>query len=118
MPVHIAVLLALTAGLFDKVPRDQMTDAEQAVHTAAADIPAELSTVYVCAAAYRFQCSRCLPSFGWMPVKAQLFIVSKCDKNIVTGDRQAKGLVEEAKGKAKRAGRRVACEQRANCQDF
>lgn len=43
MPVQIAVLLALTAGLFDKVPLDQMTEAEQAVHTAAADMPAELT---------------------------------------------------------------------------
>ena len=38
---QIAVLLALTAGLFDPVPLDQMTDAEHAVHQAAANVPAE-----------------------------------------------------------------------------
>ncbi|MFH1871584.1 MAG: alternate F1F0 ATPase, F1 subunit alpha [Pseudomonadota bacterium] len=43
LPVQIAVLLALTAGLFDKVPLDQMPEAEQAVRTAAADLPAELT---------------------------------------------------------------------------
>ncbi len=37
---QIAVLLALTAGLFDQVPLDQMTDAEMAVHEAAMNIPA------------------------------------------------------------------------------
>src|SRR5471030_1290974 len=37
---QISVLLALTAGLFDPVPLDRMTDAEQAVRGAAADIPA------------------------------------------------------------------------------
>ena len=42
VPAQIAVLLALTAGLFDRVPLDQMTDAEQAVQKAAADIPAEV----------------------------------------------------------------------------
>jgi F-type H+-transporting ATPase subunit alpha len=35
------VLLALTAELFDRVPPDQMTNAEQALREAAADIPAE-----------------------------------------------------------------------------
>ncbi|MBN2562258.1 MAG: alternate F1F0 ATPase, F1 subunit alpha [Phycisphaerae bacterium] len=40
VPVQIAVLLALTAELFDEVPIDQMTDAEHAVREAAADIPA------------------------------------------------------------------------------
>jgi len=39
---QIAVLLALTAGLFDPVPIDQMTDAEHAVREAAAGIPAEM----------------------------------------------------------------------------
>jgi F-type H+-transporting ATPase subunit alpha len=43
MPVQIAVLLALTAELFDRVPLDQITDAEQALRDAAADIPAEVS---------------------------------------------------------------------------
>jgi F-type H+-transporting ATPase subunit alpha len=42
VPAQIAVLLALTAELFDRVPLDQMTDAEQAVRKAAADIPAEV----------------------------------------------------------------------------
>ena len=39
---QIAVLLALTAELFDRVPLDQMTDAEHALCEAAADIPAEV----------------------------------------------------------------------------
>ena len=39
---QIAVLLALTAELFDGVPLDQMSDAEHAVREAAADIPAEV----------------------------------------------------------------------------
>jgi F-type H+/Na+-transporting ATPase subunit alpha len=43
MPAQIAVLLALTAELFDDVPLDRMTDAEQAVREAAAEIPAEVS---------------------------------------------------------------------------
>ena len=42
VPAQIAVLLALTAELFDRVPLDQMTDAEHAVHEAAANIPAEV----------------------------------------------------------------------------
>jgi len=41
---QIAVLLALTAKLFDPVPIDQMTDAEHALHEAAAHIPAEVCT--------------------------------------------------------------------------
>jgi len=40
---QIAVLLALTAKLFDSVPLEQMTDAELAVREAAAEIPAEVS---------------------------------------------------------------------------
>ena len=43
MPAQIAVLLALTAELFDDVPLDRMTEAEQAVRTAAAEIPSEVS---------------------------------------------------------------------------
>ena len=43
MPAQISVLLALTADLFDDVPLDRMTDAEQAVRKAAAEIPAEVS---------------------------------------------------------------------------
>ncbi|MEO6145802.1 MAG: alternate F1F0 ATPase, F1 subunit alpha [Sulfuriferula sp.] len=40
---QIAVLLALTAKLFDGVPLDQMADAEHAVRKAAADIPNEVT---------------------------------------------------------------------------
>lgn len=43
MPAQIAVLLALTAELFDKVPLDRMIDAEQAVREAADTIPVEVS---------------------------------------------------------------------------
>jgi len=42
VPAQIAVLLALTADLFDGVPLDQMTGAEQAVTQAAAEIPADV----------------------------------------------------------------------------
>jgi F-type H+-transporting ATPase subunit alpha len=42
MAEQIAVLLALTAQLFDAVPLEQMTAAEQAVRVAATDIPAEV----------------------------------------------------------------------------
>ena len=42
VPAQIAILLALTAGLFDDLPLDRMTDAEQAVRNAAAEIPAEV----------------------------------------------------------------------------
>jgi len=41
VPEQIVVLLALTAGLFDPVPLDRMTDAEHALREAA-DIPAEV----------------------------------------------------------------------------
>jgi F-type H+/Na+-transporting ATPase subunit alpha len=44
VPGQIAVLLALTAELFDMVPMDWMKDAEQAVQEVAAGIPAELSS--------------------------------------------------------------------------
>ncbi len=43
VPAQIAVLLALTADLFDPVPLDRMTDAERAVQKAAAKLPAQLS---------------------------------------------------------------------------
>ena len=43
LPAQIAVLLALTAGLFDLVPVDQMTEAENAVQEAAADIPPKVN---------------------------------------------------------------------------
>ena len=42
VPAQIAVLLALTAELFDRVPLDQMTDAESVLREAAADIPAQV----------------------------------------------------------------------------
>jgi F-type H+-transporting ATPase subunit alpha len=42
VPAQIAVLLALTAELFDRVPLDQMIDAERAVREAGADIPVEV----------------------------------------------------------------------------
>ena len=42
LPVQIAVLLALTAGLFDPVPLERMGEAEQAVCAAAAEFPADL----------------------------------------------------------------------------
>jgi F-type H+-transporting ATPase subunit alpha len=42
VPAQIAVLLALTADLFDRVPLEKMTDAGHAVHEAAAKIPAEV----------------------------------------------------------------------------
>ena len=42
VPAQIAVLLALTAKLFDSIALEKMTDAEYAVHEAAVDIPAEV----------------------------------------------------------------------------
>ncbi|MFT5622840.1 MAG: F-type H+-transporting ATPase subunit alpha [Bacteroidia bacterium] len=42
VPAQIAVLLALTAELFDPVPLDRMTEAEHAVHEAATQIPTEI----------------------------------------------------------------------------
>ena len=50
VPAQVAVLLALTAGLFDRVPLDQMTDAEHAVQAAAAKIPADVSARFETAA--------------------------------------------------------------------
>jgi F-type H+-transporting ATPase subunit alpha len=44
VPAQIAVLLALTAEIFDSVPLDKMKDAEQAVHKAAVTIPEEICT--------------------------------------------------------------------------
>ena len=44
VPAQIAVLLALTAELFDNVPLDKMKEAEQAVHRAAVAIPKEICT--------------------------------------------------------------------------
>jgi len=42
VPAQIAVLLALTAELFDRVPLDQMTDAERALREATNEIPAKV----------------------------------------------------------------------------
>jgi len=42
VPAQIAVLLALTAGLFDDVPLDQMPAAQKGLREAAADIPSEI----------------------------------------------------------------------------
>jgi F-type H+-transporting ATPase subunit alpha len=42
VPGQITVLLALTAGLFDAVALDRMTDAQHAVQEAAGNIPAEV----------------------------------------------------------------------------
>jgi F-type H+-transporting ATPase subunit alpha len=42
VPAQIAILLALTANLFDPIPIEQMTDAERAVREAVANIPAEV----------------------------------------------------------------------------
>ena len=42
VPAQIAVLLGLTANLFDPVPIDRMTDAEHAVHEAATRLSAEI----------------------------------------------------------------------------
>ena len=42
VPAQISVLLALSAGFFDQVAPDQMTEAENAVQKAAAGIPAEI----------------------------------------------------------------------------
>ena len=43
MAAQIAILLALSAKLFDDVPLEQMAEAEQVVRKAAAEIPAQLS---------------------------------------------------------------------------
>ena len=42
VPAQIAVLLALTAKLFDPVPLDRMAEAEHAVQEAAEGIPADV----------------------------------------------------------------------------
>jgi len=43
VPAQFAILLAVTAGFFDEVSLDRMTNAEQAVRVAAADIPGDVS---------------------------------------------------------------------------
>jgi F-type H+-transporting ATPase subunit alpha len=50
VPAQIAVLLGLTANLFDPVPLDQMTGAEHAVQEAAASIPAGVNERFETAA--------------------------------------------------------------------
>jgi F-type H+-transporting ATPase subunit alpha len=50
VPAQIAVLLALTAKLFDPVPLDQMREAEHAVQEAAAGIPADVRARFETAA--------------------------------------------------------------------
>ncbi len=42
VPVQIAILLALTSELFDKIPLDSMNEAVQAVYDAATDIPSDV----------------------------------------------------------------------------
>ncbi len=42
VPAQIAILLALSAGLFDPVPMARMTDAERAVRDAAASLPEDV----------------------------------------------------------------------------
>jgi F-type H+-transporting ATPase subunit alpha len=44
VPAQIAILLALTAGLFDAVALERMTDGERAVQESVADIPADVRT--------------------------------------------------------------------------
>jgi F-type H+-transporting ATPase subunit alpha len=43
VPAQIAVLLALSADLFDPIPLETMTEAEQAVHEAALKVPTDVS---------------------------------------------------------------------------
>jgi F-type H+-transporting ATPase subunit alpha len=49
MPEQITVLLALTAGLFDTIPLEKVTDAEGALRKAAHGLPSELSERFVTA---------------------------------------------------------------------
>ena len=50
VPAQIAILLALSADLFDAVPLDQMADAEHAVRAVAANIPEEIRARFETAA--------------------------------------------------------------------
>ncbi|HNX35932.1 MAG TPA: alternate F1F0 ATPase, F1 subunit alpha [Kiritimatiellia bacterium] len=50
LPEQIAVLLALSAGLFDSVPMDQMAEAKRTVQKAAEGFPAELCARFMAAA--------------------------------------------------------------------
>jgi F-type H+/Na+-transporting ATPase subunit alpha len=49
VPEQLAVLLALTAGLFDSMPLEHMPDAVRAVHDAAAKIPENVSARFASA---------------------------------------------------------------------
>ena len=42
VPEQLAILLALTAGLFDELPLERMSEAEQAVREVATEVPADL----------------------------------------------------------------------------
>jgi F-type H+/Na+-transporting ATPase subunit alpha len=42
VPAQIAVLMALTTGLFDQVPLEQMAEAEYSLHKAAVGIPSDV----------------------------------------------------------------------------
>ncbi len=53
VPAQIALLLALTAKLFDSVPLDRMTEAEHAVQEAAAGIPADVRARFETAAEWK-----------------------------------------------------------------
>ena len=44
---QIAVLLALAAGLFDRIPLDKVRDAEQALRSAAANIPEDIAGRFI-----------------------------------------------------------------------
>jgi F-type H+-transporting ATPase subunit alpha len=50
VPAQITVLLALISDLFDTVPMDRMTEAERALHDAAARLPADVCTRFETAA--------------------------------------------------------------------
>jgi len=50
VPAQITILLALTAGWFDRVPLEQMAAAESALHEAAASIPQAVRTRFETAA--------------------------------------------------------------------
>jgi len=50
VPAQIAILVALTAKLFDVVPLERMTEAEHAVREAAEGIPADVSARFEAAA--------------------------------------------------------------------
>jgi F-type H+/Na+-transporting ATPase subunit alpha len=49
LPEQIAVLLALAAGLFDRVPLDKLPDAERALRAATRDVPADVTARFTTA---------------------------------------------------------------------